>query len=120
MAHLHCGQESHNTAHSSHTSRCAPALTLGCWQGKSDAEYNAFLAEMGVGPGPGAGGGGGGPGGDRVRPGLGSAPPGARIRPGDELPDDCKLYVAGLGPEVTDDMLRVRICCMSTAAAVPC
>lgn len=86
---------------------CDPARAV---QGKADAEYNSFLAEMGVAPPPGQGGGGGG--GDRLRPGLGSGPPGSRMRPGDELPDDCKLYVAGLGPEVTDDMLRVsfRVC----------
>ena len=75
-------------------------------QGKMDAEYNSFLAEMGVAPPPGSGGGGGG---DRLRPGLGSGPPGSRMRPGDELPDNCKLYVAGLGPQVDDNMLRVRL-----------
>ena len=88
--------------------------TVLCKQGKGDAEYNSFLQEMGVGPSPSAGGpggpgghGGGGYGGDRHRPGLGAGPPGQRMRPGDELPDDCKLYVAGLQPHISDEMLRV-------------
>lgn len=68
--------------------------------GRLDDEYKSFLAELGGGGGGGGGGprpsgfsggpgGGGGPGygggyqGDR----------GPRQRPGDELPDDCKLYV---------------------------
>ena len=85
-------------------------------QGKGDAEYTSFLQEMGVAPAPspggpgGHGGGGYGGGGDRHRPGLGSGPTGQRMRPGDELPDDCKLYVAGLQPHISDEMLRVSGC----------
>jgi len=29
-----------------------------------------------------------------------------RQRPGDELPDDCKIYVGNLSPVITDDSLR--------------
>lgn len=90
------------------------------------------MAELGGGPppsGPGgpsgrtsgfssgpSGGGGGGPGGGHERhlggPGLGFDDGrgfrggGPRSRPGDDLPDECKLYVGGLSPIITDDVLR--------------
>jgi RNA recognition motif. (a.k.a. RRM, RBD, or RNP domain) len=70
-------------------------------------EYQTFLASLGGQPG----GGGGGGGREREhshqpqRYGLGMAPPG-RSRPGDDLPDDCKLYVGNLAQAFTDDTLR--------------
>ncbi len=68
-----------------------------------DDEYKSFLAELGGGPqdqgGPSGmrhmgGGGGGGGGGGR------------QSRPGDDLPDNCKLYVGNLSPAVTDAVLK--------------
>ncbi len=71
--------------------------------GKFDDEYKSFMAELGGGPpqgqgapqsdfrGGGFGGGGGG---------------GGRGRPGDDLPDNCKLYVGNLSPNVTDAVLK--------------
>lgn len=35
-----------------------------------------------------------------------SAPRPTRMRPGDELPDDCKLYVGNLSPVLTDATLK--------------
>ncbi len=60
-------------------------------------EYKSFLAELGGGPPPSRGMDGGG--------GSG-APPMRRQRPGDDLPDDCKLYVGNLSPNVTDALLQ--------------
>jgi RNA recognition motif-containing protein len=48
----------------------------------------------GVGAGPGRG-----------RPGLGM-PGGRPERPGEDLPDNCKLYVAGLSESLDDSTLR--------------
>ena len=71
--------------------------------GKFDDEYKSFMAELGGGPPQGQGGsqsdfrsggfGGGGGG-------------GGRGRPGDDLPDNCKLYVGNLSPSVTDTVLK--------------
>lgn len=47
---------------------------------------------------------GGGPG--RGRPGLGMHGGGRPERPGEDLPDNCKLYVAGLSETLDDSMLR--------------
>lgn len=71
-----------------------------------ETEYKTFMAELG--------GGGGGPPppshSGPARPGLGSVPTGgSRSRPGDELPDDCKLYVGNLTSSVTDDTLKVGL-----------
>ncbi len=101
--------------------------------GRLDDEYKSFLAELGGGPGggpgggregrpsgfssgpPGGGGGGGGGfgGGGGGGPGFGGGfgggdrgERGPRMRPGDELPDDCKLYVGNLSPAVTDGVLK--------------
>lgn len=72
-------------------------------QGQHENEYKAFLAELGGGPPPPT------HGGQPLRPGLGSVPSGGptRGRPGDELPDDCKLYVGNLASSVNDDTLKV-------------
>ncbi|KAK9851334.1 hypothetical protein WJX84_006342 [Apatococcus fuscideae] len=91
-----------------------------------DDEYKSFLAELGggmgggappsgaAGPsgsgGPGMGapmrGGGPGIGMPGMDSGMGGPPRGPRMRPGDELPDDCKLYVGNLSQNVDDRMLR--------------
>ena len=75
-----------------------------CCAAKMDDEYKSFLAELGGGhqdSGPPSGmggrsfgGGGGGGGGGR------------QSRPGDDLPDNCKLYVGNLSPAVTDAVLK--------------
>lgn len=63
-----------------------------------DEEYKSFLAELGGGaPND------GGPS-DRGGPRMGGGGP--RSRPGDDLPDDCKLYVGNLSPAVTDAVLK--------------
>ena len=63
------------------------------------------MAELGGGPPPPSGNySSSGP----AKPGLGSIP--SRGRPGDELPDECKLYVSNLSPSVTDDALKVGPC----------
>lgn len=54
-------------------------------------------------------GGGGGGGGGFDRPGLGSQARGPKMRPGDELPDDCKLYVGNLSPNITDETLKAMM-----------
>lgn len=74
--------------------------------GQMETEYKTFMAELG--------GGGGGPPppshSGPARPGLGSVPTGgSRSRPGDELPDDCKLYVGNLTSSVTDDTLKAML-----------
>jgi RNA recognition motif-containing protein len=66
--------------------------------GTQEAEYKAFLAEMGGAPPQEAGGHH-----SDSRPGGGG---GGRSRPGDDLPDNCKLYVGNLAPEVTDSVLK--------------
>ena len=63
-----------------------------------DDEYKSFLAELGGG-GPNEG----GPS-DRGGPRMGGGGP--RSRPGDDLPDNCKLYVGNLSPAVTDAVLK--------------
>lgn len=40
------------------------------------------------------------------RPGFGGGGGGPRPRPGDDLPDNCKLYVGNLSPDVTDNVLK--------------
>ena len=63
-----------------------------------DEEYKSFLAELGGGaPND------GGPS-DRGGPRMGGGGP--RSRPGDDLPDNCKLYVGNLSPAVTDAVLK--------------
>ena len=42
------------------------------------------------------------------KPGLGLRPP-KQSRPGDELPDDCKLYVGNLSPNMTDEALKAMM-----------
>ena len=54
-------------------------------------------------------GGSGGGGGGFDRPGLGSQARGPKMRPGDELPDDCKLYVGNLSPNITDETLKAMM-----------
>ncbi len=96
-------------------------LKLWAAAGKMDEEYNSFLAELGGGPGgpsagPGAaqsnsrgggfGGGGGGFGGGGGGFGGGGGGGFGRQRPGDDLPDNCKLYVGNLSPGVTDGVLK--------------
>ncbi|KAK9796272.1 hypothetical protein WJX73_001196 [Symbiochloris irregularis] len=71
--------------------------------GQADADYKSFMAELGGGPPPPSGS-YSASGDSRSRAGLGSVP--SRGRPGDELPDDCKLYVSNLTPSVTDDALK--------------
>ncbi|KAK9812787.1 hypothetical protein WJX72_003699 [[Myrmecia] bisecta] len=68
--------------------------------GKMDDEYKTFLASLGGGPMPDERSSGGGGVGQRM--GVG----GHKMRPGDELPDDCKLYVGGLSPAIDDNTLR--------------
>ena len=43
------------------------------------------------------------------RPGLGAPARSGKMRPGDELPDDCKLYVGNLSPNITDDTLKAMM-----------
>jgi RNA recognition motif. (a.k.a. RRM, RBD, or RNP domain) len=99
--------------------------------GRLDDEYKSFMAELGGGPppsgpsnpsgrqsgfssGPSGGGqgpSGGGGGGHFGGPGLGfddgrGFRGGPRPRPGDDLPDDCKLYIGNLSPIITDEVLR--------------
>lgn len=99
--------------------------------GRLDDEYKNFMAELGGGPPPsgpggshgrasgfssgpagGGGGSGGGRGGHLGGPGLGFDDGrgfrggGPRSRPGDDLPDECKLYVGNLSPIITDEVLR--------------
>ena len=62
-----------------------------------------------AGPPSSYGGGGGGGGGGFDRPGLGAPARGPKMRPGDELPDDCKLYVGNLSPNITDDTLKAMM-----------
>ena len=78
-----------------------------------DSEYNSFLQELGGGGPPrggfpGAGPPGGGGGSHLGGPGLGAPgfKGGPRGRPGDELSDDCKLFVGSLSPAITDAVLR--------------
>lgn len=80
-------------------------LVVRAVQGQADADYKSFMAELGGGPPPPSGS-YSAPGDSRLRPGLGSVP--SRGRPGDELPDDCKLYVSNLTPTMNDDALKVR------------
>ena len=84
-----------------------------------DSEYNSFLAELGGGP-PRVGGGGGG-GGSLGGPGLGAPgfKGGPRGRPGDELSDDCKLFVGSLSPAITDSVLRAMFEAFGTARFCP-
>ena len=35
--------------------------------------------------------------------------PHGKMRPGDEFPDDCKLYVGNLSPNITDETLKAMI-----------
>lgn len=114
-----------------------------------DSEYSSFLAELGGGPprggggggaggfggaGPGGfnGGGGGGPGGfgggggggggaGLGGPGLGAPgfKGGPRGRPGDELPDDCKLFIGSLSPAITDSVLRAMFEAFGTVRPAP-
>ena len=68
----------------------------------------------GVPPSYGSGGGGGGSGGygggnSFERPGLGAPARSGKMRPGDELPDDCKLYVGNLSPNITDETLKAMM-----------
>jgi hypothetical protein len=74
-----------------------------------DSEYNSFLQELGGGP-PRGGPPGGPPGGGSHLGGPGLGAPGfkggPRGRPGDELSDDCKLFVGSLSPAITDAVLR--------------
>ncbi|KAL3158300.1 hypothetical protein ABBQ38_010544 [Trebouxia sp. C0009 RCD-2024] len=87
-------------------------------------EYKTFLAELGgkdprdlPAPAFPFGGGGGGSAGGRgafgttsfERPGLGAPARAGKMRPGDELPDDCKLYVGNLSPNITDDTLKAMM-----------
>ena len=75
--------------------------------GKMDDEYNSFLAELGGGPpAPSSGGAGRGMGAPHHGLGFNDGGRGPRARPGDELPDDCKLYVGNLSPVITDSMLK--------------
>lgn len=67
--------------------------------GKADDEYKSFLAELGGGPPPGSGGHQ-----SDFRGGSGGG--GGRGRPGDDLPDNCKLYVGNLSSAVTDSVLK--------------
>ena len=58
----------------------------------------------------GGGGGGGFSGGNSFeRPGLGAPARSGKMRPGDELPDDCKLYVGNLSPNITDETLKAMM-----------
>ncbi|CAD7702045.1 unnamed protein product [Ostreobium quekettii] len=69
--------------------------------GKLDNEYKSFLMELGGGPQPDPMSGGPGP--------MVSSrdDPAARMkRPGDDMPDDCKLYVGNLATSFSDSMLR--------------
>ena len=60
--------------------------------------------------GGGGGGGGGFSGGNSFeRPGLGAPARSGKMRPGDELPDDCKLYVGNLSPNITDETLKAMM-----------
>ncbi|GMH33986.1 hypothetical protein BSKO_01820 [Bryopsis sp. KO-2023] len=69
--------------------------------GKLDNEYQSFLAEVGGGPNQEA------IAGQIPPPIMNSVPAQPRVkRPGDDLPDDCKLYVGNLAPAVNDTMLR--------------
>ena len=65
-----------------------------------DEEYKSFLAELGGAPS------GSGPPSDMGRPFGGGGGGGGRSRPGDDLPDNCKLYVGNLSPAVTDAVLK--------------
>jgi hypothetical protein len=68
--------------------------------GRMDADYNAFLRELGGAPPPELMGQDGGPGG--FGGGMGGP---RRQRPGDELPDECKVFVGNLTALVNDQML---------------
>lgn len=72
----------------------------GCCAAKMDDEYKSFLAELGGGPQD-----QGGPSGMRSMGGGGGGG-GRQSRPGDDLPDNCKLYVGNLSPAVTDAVLK--------------
>lgn len=70
--------------------------------GKLDNEYQSFLAEVGGGPNQEIVSG-------QIPPPISMNPVPAQPRvkrPGDDLPDDCKLYVGNLAPAVNDTMLR--------------
>ena len=72
---------------------------------------SAAFPFSGSGGGSGGGGGFGGFGGGSnfERPGLGAPARSGKMRPGDELPDDCKLYVGNLSPNITDDTLKAMM-----------
>jgi hypothetical protein len=76
--------------------------------GPAPNNYGPPPGQGGFGGGPPSGGpqfGGAGLGFDDGRSRGGPAG-GSRGRPGDELPDDCKLYIGNLSPIITDQVLR--------------
>ena len=63
-----------------------------------DDEYKSFLAELGGAPQD--------QGGSSGMRNMGGGGGGRQSRPGDDLPDNCKLYVGNLSPAVTDAVLK--------------
>ena len=97
--------------------------------GKMDEEYNTFLAELGggpggggnaSGPGPDSRSGGGGFGGGGFGGGGGGGGGFGRQRPGDDLPDNCKLYVGNLGAAVNDAVLKQVLICSNSLVLPLC
>ena len=87
-------------------------MLKGCQTNLSDWSFMpvaAFQFSSGGPSGSGGGGGGFGGGSSFERPGLGAPARSGKMRPGDELPDDCKLYVGNLSPNITDDTLKAMM-----------
>lgn len=79
--------------------RASKPESLKCCAAKMDDEYKSFLAELGGAPQDQGGSSG-------MRPMGGGGGGGRQSRPGDDLPDNCKLYVGNLSPAVTDAVLK--------------